>query len=474
MKKRIFGILFILLINFVSGQLADSPWPMLHHDLRHTGLSPYNTGHVDGTVRWTFDTGASMESSPTIAPDGTIYIGTDENDVYAVNPDGTLKWKFDAGEPVYSPEWNTKKGIHSAPTIGKDGTIYFIAPPIYLFALNPDGTEKWRYPIYLYAHVAASPVLSPDSTIYATSESYPHEGSEPEFGARVYAINPEGTLKWRYDTAGSCLGNPIAVADDGTFYVSGSDLEQQEFPYTHNAVFAFRPDGTIKWKYQIGRVEGPPTIAEDGTIYVGTKEGRTLFALAPDGTKKWTFKVGGEIGVMSALDKKGNIYFGSWDGNFHALSPEGQELWSFDVKKGRDPQLFGGGRETIISSAAISSDGTIYFGDVIDTFYALDLNGKEKWRYNQGGGFVSSPAIGADGTVYIASLDKKLYAFGGAKEDFLEKTERPLKEELGKDKLPEKEQIKKPEQKTETEKATKEQKNLFQKIIYFLKKWWGK
>jgi len=26
----------------ISG-LADSPWPMFHHNLRHTGLSPYDT-----------------------------------------------------------------------------------------------------------------------------------------------------------------------------------------------------------------------------------------------------------------------------------------------------------------------------------------------------------------------------------------------------------------------------------------------
>ncbi|MBI5253051.1 MAG: PQQ-binding-like beta-propeller repeat protein [Euryarchaeota archaeon] len=389
--KYAFLLLTILLlhIGIVDAQLADSPWPMLHGNLRHTGLSPYNTSHVDGTVKWTFETGAGIESSPTIALDGTIYIGSHDNKLYALNPDGTLKWKFNAGEPVYIKEWDVWKGIPSAPSIDKDGTIYFVAPPIYMFALNPDGSEKWRYPVYTQAHIGASPVIAPDGTIYVSSESYPHahgkDDPNMEFGARVYALNPNGTLKWRYDTNGSCLANLIAIANDGTIYVTGSDLDQEP-PFTFNAVFAFNSDGSIKWKFKSDRIEGPPTIAEDGTIYVGAKNG-TFHALNPDGSEKWIFKASKGISAIAALDKDGTIYFGSWDGNFYALNPEGKELWRFDTKIGRDPKIFESPyMETITSSAVISADGTIYFGDIINTFYALDLNGKEKWRYTTKGG----------------------------------------------------------------------------------------
>jgi len=411
--------------NATSSGLADSPWPMLHHDLRHTGLSPYSTRQVDGTVKWTYETGAGIESSPTIGSDGTIYIGSHDNKLYAINPDGTLKWKFNAGEPVYIKGWDVWKGIPSAPTIDKNGKIYFVSPPTYLFALNSDGKEIWRYPIYAMAHIADSPVIVPDGTIYVGSESYPHDqDAKQEFGARVYALNSNGTLKWRYDTNGSCLGNLIAIASDGTLYATGSDFLDEKEEIFRNAVTAFNPDGSIKWKYKIERVEGPPSIAEDGTIYVGTKNGK-LYALNPDGSQKWVFQTGAGISVMTAIGRDGKIYFGSWDGNFYALNPKGKELWRFDTKKGRDPKIFElrSYKETIVTSAAISNDGTIYFGDVIDTFYTLDLNGKEKWRYTAGGGFVSSPAIGSDGTVYVGSWDKKLYAFSGSssKEDLAER-----------------------------------------------------
>jgi hypothetical protein len=158
----IFAPLFFFIPPIAFAQLADSPWPMIHRDLRHTGLSPYDTSQVDGTIKWTYETGAGIESSPTIASDGTIYIGSHDNKLYALNPDGTLKWKFSAGKPVYIKEWDVYKGIPSAPTIDKEGNIYFIAPPIYMFALTPAGKEKWRAPVYTASHIGASPVIAPD------------------------------------------------------------------------------------------------------------------------------------------------------------------------------------------------------------------------------------------------------------------------------------------------------------------------
>ena len=59
-------VMFLLNNRSAFAQLADSPWPMFHGDIRHTGLSKYDTSKVDGTVRWTYKTGAGIESSPTI------------------------------------------------------------------------------------------------------------------------------------------------------------------------------------------------------------------------------------------------------------------------------------------------------------------------------------------------------------------------------------------------------------------------
>ncbi|MDN5325305.1 MAG: hypothetical protein PWP02_1024, partial [Thermosipho sp. (in: thermotogales)] len=50
------------------------------------------------------------DSSPAIGADGTIYVGSDDDYLYAINPDGSLKWK------IY--------GINNSPAIDSDGTIY--------------------------------------------------------------------------------------------------------------------------------------------------------------------------------------------------------------------------------------------------------------------------------------------------------------------------------------------------------------
>jgi outer membrane protein assembly factor BamB len=54
-----------------------------------------------------------VESSPAVGADGTIYVGSDDHNLYAINPDGSLKWRYDTGDKVYS-----------SPAIGSDGTIY--------------------------------------------------------------------------------------------------------------------------------------------------------------------------------------------------------------------------------------------------------------------------------------------------------------------------------------------------------------
>ncbi|MEJ5274107.1 MAG: PQQ-binding-like beta-propeller repeat protein [Spirochaetota bacterium] len=70
----------------------------------------------DGNLKWNFKTNDSIVSSPAIGSDGTIYVGSYDNYLYAINADGTLKWNFEtAGGYCY---------IISSPTIVKDGTIY--------------------------------------------------------------------------------------------------------------------------------------------------------------------------------------------------------------------------------------------------------------------------------------------------------------------------------------------------------------
>lgn len=406
--KKIILILLLWIIPAVSAQLADSPWPMYHGGASHGGLSPYDTSHVNGEVKWIFEADGAIESSPVIGPDGTIYFGTHENNLYAVNPDGTLKWTFDCGDPVSGPsaqgDGDIKKGIISTPAVDVNGTIYFTSLSNYMFALNPDGTEKWRYPVHVYIDVWSSPVIGPDGTIYVGSQQYPPgQTTSIKYGGRLYAMNPDGTEKWNFDSGSAGMSGSPAIAGDGTIYATGGG-----FSDLTGTVYAFEPDGKVKWKFRFEQwQESHPTITEDGTIVIGSKEG-DIRAINPDGTEKWRYPTEGGNSAAPAIRGNGNIYVGSWDSWFYAFTPDGELLWKF-----KTPEFF----EAITSSAAIGSDGTIYFGHSGGEIYALNPEGTEKWRYHTRSAILTSPAIDSDGTVYIGSYDGKLIAFGKGGDD---------------------------------------------------------
>ena len=81
---------------------------------------PLYAVNPDGTEKWAFTAHASgapegglIASSPTIGADGTIYIGSYDDNVYAVNPNGTEKWSFVTGGVLVS-----------SAAVGADGTVY--------------------------------------------------------------------------------------------------------------------------------------------------------------------------------------------------------------------------------------------------------------------------------------------------------------------------------------------------------------
>jgi len=190
-----------------------------------------------------------------------------------------------------------------------------------------------------------------------------------------------------------------------------------------NYLYAVNPDGSLKWKFETGNeIKSTPAIAKDGTIYVGTHGGgKNFYALNPDGTLKWDFNADGHwIDCPIAIDKDGTIYFGSAYGTFYAVNPDGSEKWNYNM-----PVVTMQHGSSIENSAAIDNDGTIYFNNRgYDTLTALYVDGKYKRSWS--GGY-ASPAIGSDDTIYTGSYFNQLFAVdrdGGVKWNFI--TDGPI------------------------------------------------
>jgi outer membrane protein assembly factor BamB len=363
--------------------LADSAWPCRGHDPRHTGQSPY-LGVQNNTLKWSYKTGGYIFSSPVIGADNTIYIGSYDGNLYALDPNGGLKWKY-----------KTEEGVYSTPIISADNTVYVGSTDGYFYALNPDGSLKWDFYTGGWEGIKSSPIIDPNGTIYVA-----------RWENKIYALNPDGTLKWSYQTEKSVWSSP-AIGNDGTIYIGCDD----------NRIYALQPeDGSLKWSYETGDdVFSSPAVDNDGTVFVGSFDGK-VYALNPeDGSIKWTYRIGDNVYTSPVISTNGILYVGGMNGKLYALHKEdGSMKWSYQTGEG------------IYSSPAIGADGTIYVGGMDSWVYAFDPDdGSVKWTYKTDGDIISSPAIGSDGIVYIGSNDGNLYAFmtGEDIEDDLEPPE---------------------------------------------------
>jgi outer membrane protein assembly factor BamB len=348
--------------NTAQAQPAVSAWPMFGQNPQRTGRSPYSGPEVP-KLKWSFTTGDAVQSSPAIGADGTIYVGSWDDKLYAINPDGSQKWSF-----------NTGGDIRSSPAIGADGTIYVGSFDGKLYAINPDGTKKWSFPTG--GDVFSSPAIGADGTIYVGS-----------LDDNLYAINPAtGKEKWSFTTGGDVFSSP-AIGADGTIYFGSDD----------GCFYAREPGGQQTVIHTLDWVRSSPAIGTDGTIYVGSFDGR-LYAMDPVCGSQ-SFTIGDAVRSSPAIGADGTIYVGSFDGKLYAINTDGTKEWSFPT----------GGN--VYSSPTIGADGTIYVGSHDNNLYAINpATGKEKWSFTTGDDVFSSPAIGADGTIYVGSFDGKLYA----------------------------------------------------------------
>ena len=88
--------------------------------------------------------------------------------------------------------------------------------------------------------------------------------------------------------------------------------------------------------------------------------GRELYAINPDGTQKWVFNTGGSITSSPAIGADGTIYVGSHDGKFYAVNLDGTQKWAITTG------------DSINSSPAIGTDWTVYFGSEDHKLYAIN------------------------------------------------------------------------------------------------------
>lgn len=352
-----------------------------------------------GTLKWSFPTGGMVVSSPALANDGTIYIGSADGNLYALTADGSESWHFSTGS-----------SISSSPAVSSDGTIYVESDTAVLYALSPDGSEKWHYDMGTESlfFFSFSPVLGSDGTVYVGSNVVSDDLS---MTGTLHAVNSAGTETWHYDMGG--LASPPAVAADGTLYVGTVD----------QGLCAINPNGTLRWSCPInGSILSSPAIGVDNTIYVGATVlsgfslKNQLYALGPAGSVKWTSPVGSDgmnlLSFSPVIGADATVYVVcdtlslsdfSFKGYLQAIGPGGVRKWSYAM--GSDSA---GG--SVTSAPVIGADGAIYAGSLDGNLYAVSPQGAGVWRFQAGCPIFSSPVMASDGTIYVGCEDGNVYA----------------------------------------------------------------
>jgi len=329
---------------------------MFRGNLAHTGV--YDAPGVPkfNSIKWKFQTGGRVISSPAVV--GRVaYFGSTDSNLYALDAaSGSLKWKFP-----------TQSWVTSSPAVAS-GIVYFESYDSNFYAVDAaTGQLKWKF----------------------------QTGGEKRYaGTHLHQLQPAAETMpdpWDFFLSSPCVWN-------GAVYFGSGDGNVYALDAT---------SGAMKWKFHTGDVvNSSPAIAE-GIIYIGSWDSY-LYALdAATGKEKWRFKTGDDpaihnhVGIQSSPAlAEGLVYFGCRDSNFYAVdAATGKQKWSFSTDG------------SWVNNSAVVHEGKVYFGTSIPgILHALDAKtGAPLFQLPTGTPVFSSMAI-ANGTLYMGNFGGKMTA----------------------------------------------------------------
>lgn len=321
-----------------------------------------------GTLRWAVGgRNTELESCgyPVVGDDGTVYSAGIGCITKAFNPDGALKWQAEAS--------------FQKAALGSNGILYGIQPPNQVMGLDAaTGQQKssWTYSelqdnMFMETNNLA---IGKDGTVYVSS-----------WAGTLFAFTPDLHLKWTFQTQNTISSSP-AVASDGTVFIgdhwTGRTFKSGQWETAPNYdafVYAITPDGKLKWKFKetlpqyhqdppVREWTDAPAVLSDGTLFFGLSRcgadacpHPVLYSLK-DGKLLWKAKTFMDIGMTPALGSDGTVYVGSANKFVWAFKGE-KVLWRFKS----------GGMVT--EPLVLLPGGTLYAAS--DKFYALKTESPE-------------------------------------------------------------------------------------------------
>ena len=432
--------------NFTRNTITSSfsgAYSVYAADIDNDGdLDVLGAGKNSGDITWWENDGSENFAGNAHTIDGAygsacmVYAadidGDTDIDVLGASMDDEITYWENIGEGYYGGElWKyyAGSGIESIIAVDSEGIIYF-GSGSKVFAVNPDGTEKWNYSVGGADFEAGFALSNDESVIFAV-----------DAGWRTHAIyTATGVEKWNY--SGNTSGNSGVVVDaNDNIYVGGWCCQDGLFSldydgnfrwtlggdechsghaigkgntvvYYHDVGFGLREvqliDGNINWVHPgvwLGSYGTGISIASDGTIYYGDSD--YFYAVNPDGSGKWNYSLTYGGCSNNAIGSNGNIWFVDTDNPSMVIvvKPDGTLVWEYALS------YVGGGSGFAATGLALDSDDIVYVGSFDNRLYAISGDGSLRWTYMTGGDVKSGIAFSPDETViYFGSDDGYLYA----------------------------------------------------------------
>lgn len=261
----------------------------------------YAVHATNGTFYWKYKTNNNIGAGTTVDANDIVYAASQDFYIYALYPYGTLKWKF-----------KTRDGIISTPVVDKNGIIYCGGYDFQMRAFYPSGKQKWNVTSTkgtIFGRYYADAAFNADQTVMYIGT----------YDGIIHAFNVDnGKELWRFNVplpggpVSAAIQSTAAVGSDGTIYVGTHDKN----------LYALNKDGTLKWKFTAGYwfEYNAPKIGPDGNIYVSNDD-RFLYVLSPSGALKWAYEFKAAVSFPVLFGKGGVVYVPTNDMSLVALLP---------------------------------------------------------------------------------------------------------------------------------------------------------
>lgn len=381
--------------GYAQSGLNESAWPIFRHDSQLTGRARAH-GPSLPVIKFEAPLGNGELGAPVVGPDGTIYVpGGVDNNLYALSPSGQLLWTF-TGE-TGSPH----ERFVASPALAEDGTLYIgsvdscrfdtqaeLSCPVQaelFYALNPDGTLRWKKKLDGGTYFSAN--IGRNGRIYVATDDCWLYALHPA----GYLATPDSIVDWRYNLRAQPENSPALSFTDLPLSVAGDSLVN---------LYLY---GSVRFKRSFGAKDTLQGLALDqnGNIYVTGRGRAVVRRISPNGAAEWAYSLPAAFGkpFLPAVSNGVVFFTSSMGGGLFALNAgDGSERWRVTLPGG-----------DFLTPPVVDGAGHVYAVHSTAGLVCFSAAGVQRWSKPEVQASPVSPAFGADGAIYVSG-DRRLYA----------------------------------------------------------------